>query len=47
MATVKDLPQIQAIAADMEQICDEKEEGSHLSINYVSCKNDEPCNTSQ
>jgi hypothetical protein len=45
MATDKDLPQIEArvLAADVEQTCDEleKEEESHLSINYVSYNSDE------
>lgn len=38
MATDDDLSQIevQTVAANKEQTCDEKEEGSHLSTNYVS-----------
>ena len=38
MATDKDLPQIEveAAAADKEPSCDEKEDESHSSINYVS-----------
>jgi hypothetical protein len=43
MATGKDLPQIEArdLAADAEQTCDEKEEESHLSINYAPYNSDE------
>ena len=45
MATAKVLPQIevQSLAADVKQTCDEleKEKESHLSINYVSYNSDE------
>ena len=45
MATAKIIPQIevQSLAADVEQTCDEleKEKELHLSINYVSYNSDE------
>ena len=50
MATDKFLPQIeaQAIAADEKQFetSNEKEDGSHLSANYISYNSDEPHDTS-
>ena len=48
MATAKDLSQIEvhSLTADSGQTYDKKEEEAHLSMNYISYKNDEFDNTS-
>lgn len=48
MATGSDLPhiEVQTLAADKEQTCDEKEEGSYLSTDYISYCSDELHRTS-